>query len=132
MAQTKQFDMVRIDKWLWASRFFKTRSLAKKQVEQGKIKISGQKCKPSRNVQIGDLISIKKNDVTWEVEVLGLADKRGSATIAQTLYQETNESKHQRESQSLLKKMEYHSTPRPDKRPTKKQRRDIKSLKDKS
>ena len=69
--------MVRIDKWLWASRFFKTRSLAKKHVEQGKIKIAGQKCKPSRNVHIGDLITIKKNDTLWEVEVTGLADKRG-------------------------------------------------------
>ncbi|MCX7553450.1 S4 domain-containing protein [Marinicella sp. S1101] len=123
--------MVRIDKWLWAARFFKTRSLAKKQVEQGKIKIAAQKIKPSRNVQIGDFISIKKNDVLWEVEVLGLAEKRGSATIAQQLYQETDESIKNREAKTLLKKMEYHSTPKPDGRPTKKQRRDIKSLKNK-
>ena len=121
--------MVRIDKWLWASRFFKTRSLAKKHVEQGKIKIAGQKCKPSRNVHIGDLITIKKNDTLWEVEVTGLADKRGSATIAQTLYKETEESIDARESQTLLKKAEYHSSPKPDKRPTKKQRRDIKIFK---
>lgn len=124
--------MVRIDKWLWSARFFKTRSLAKKQVEQGKIKIASQKVKPSRNVQVGDFISIKKNDVLWEVEVLGLAEKRGSATIAQQLYQETEESIKNREAQSLLKKMEYHSTPKPDGRPTKKQRRDIKSLKNKT
>ncbi|WP_223788465.1 RNA-binding S4 domain-containing protein [Marinicella meishanensis] len=122
--------MIRIDKWLWAARFFKTRSLAKKQVEQGKIKLDGQKCKPSRTVQIGDLLRIRKNDVVWEVEVTGLSDRRGSATIAQTLYQETPASRQQRESQALLRKMEYHSTPRPDKRPSKKQRRDIKSLKD--
>ncbi len=124
--------MTRIDKWLWAARFFKTRSLAKKQVEQGKIKVGGQKCKPSRTVQVGDIVSIKKNDVLWTVEVTGLAEKRGSATIARTLYQETDESIKQRESHTLIKKMEYHSTPRPDKRPTKKQRRDIKSLKNKS
>ncbi len=124
--------MTRIDKWLWAARFFKTRSLAKKQVEQGKIKVGGQKCKPSRTVQMGDIVSIKKNDVLWTVEVTGLAEKRGSATIARTLYQETDESIKQRESHTLIKKMEYHSTPRPDKRPTKKQRRDIKSLKNKS
>ena len=121
--------MVRIDKWLWAARFFKTRSLAKKSVEQGKIKVSGQKCKPSRNVQLGDRVSIKKSDLVWEVEVTGLADKRGSAAIAQTLYEETQESINRRESQTLLKKAEYHSTPKPDKRPTKKQRRDIKSFK---
>lgn len=121
--------MVRIDKWLWAARFFKTRSLAKKNVEQGKIKVGGQKCKPSRNVQIGDLCTIKKSDQTWEVEVTGLAEKRGSASIAQTLYSETEESIKARESQILLKKAEYHSTPKPDKRPTKKQRRDIKTFK---
>ncbi|MCB1582856.1 MAG: S4 domain-containing protein [Marinicella sp.] len=121
--------MVRIDKWLWAARFFKTRSLAKKMVEQGKIKIDGQKCKPSRNIDIGNQISIKKNDLTWVVDVLQIADKRGSATIAQTLYAETEESIKQRESSTLLKKMEFHSTPKPEKRPTKKQRRDIKNFK---
>ena len=121
--------MVRIDKWLWAARFFKTRSLAKKNVEQGKIKVSGQKCKPSRNVQLGDVVTIKKGDLLWHVNVTGVAEKRGSATIAQTLYEETAESIKQRESQTLLKKAEYHSTPKPDKRPTKKQRRDIKSFK---
>ncbi len=124
--------MVRIDKWLWAARFFKTRSLAKKNVEQGKIKVAGQKCKPSRNVQVGDHVTIKKSDLIWDVEVTGLADKRGSATIAQTLYQETEESVNRRESQTLLKKAEYHSTPKPDKRPTKKQRRDIKVFKNKT
>ena len=81
--------MVRIDKWLWAARFFKTRTLAKKMVEQGKIKVDGQKCKPSRNIAIGNHISIKKNDQLWEVKVLQMAEKRGSATIAQTLYEET-------------------------------------------
>ncbi len=122
-------NMVRIDKWLWAARFFKTRSLAKKMVEQGKIKVEGQKCKPSRNVAIGNQISIKRNEQTWDVTVLGLADKRGSATIAQTLYEESEESIKNRESAILLSKMEYHSTPKPDKRPTKKQRRDIKNFK---
>lgn len=124
-------DSIRIDKWIWAARFFKTRSLAKKQVEQGKIKIDGQKIKPSRNVQVGDTVSIKKSDVIWEVEVLGLAEKRGSATVAQKLYKETESSIQNREAKTLLKKMEYHSTPKPDGRPTKKQRRDIKSLKNK-
>ncbi len=123
--------MIRIDKWLWAARFFKTRSLAKKQVEQGKIKIEGQKVKPSRHVQIGDLLTIKKNDLLWEVKVMGIAEKRGSATIAQQLYQETDESIQNREAKTLLKKMEYHSTPKPHGRPTKKQRRDIRSLKNK-
>ena len=120
---------VRVDKWLWAARFFKTRSLAKKMVEQGKIKVDGQKCKPSRTVSIGNQVSIKKNDLIWVVDVLELAEKRGSATIAQTLYAETEESIKQREAAALLKKMEFHSAPKPDKRPTKKQRRDIKNFK---
>jgi len=77
--------MIRIDKWLWAARFFKTRSLAKKHVEQGKIKVDGQKCKPSRTIQAGDVIQIRKNDLRWEVTVTGLAEKRGSATIAHTM-----------------------------------------------
>lgn len=122
----------RIDKWLWAARFFKTRTLAKKHVEQGKIKIDGQKCKPSRSVDLGQLIQIKKNDLLWEVKVLQLADKRGSATIARTLYEETEASIKQREAQVTLSKMTYHSAPKPDKRPTKKQRRDIKSFRSKA
>lgn len=121
--------MVRIDKWLWAARFFKTRSLAKKMVEQGKIKVEGQKCKPSRNIAVGNQITIKKNDLIWVVNVLELAEKRGSATVARTLYEETEESIKQREATALLKKMEFHSAPKPDKRPTKKQRRDIKNFK---
>jgi ribosome-associated heat shock protein Hsp15 len=122
--------MVRIDKWLWAARFFKTRSLAKKAVEQGKVKVDGQKCKPSRNLEVGNLLSIQKNEVTWVVQVLELSARRGPAKVAQTLYQETAESIKQRESAALLRKMEFHSAPKPDKRPTKKQRRDIKKFKD--
>jgi ribosome-associated heat shock protein Hsp15 len=121
--------MTRIDKWLWAARFFKTRTLAKKMVEQGKIKVDGQKCKPSRNIDIGQLISIKKEDLLWDVMVLQLAEKRVSAALAQSFYEETEESIKRRESQLLLNKAEYHSTPKPDKRPTKKQRRDIKNFK---
>jgi ribosome-associated heat shock protein Hsp15 len=124
--------MVRIDKWLWAARFFKTRSLAKKMVEQGKIKIEGQKCKPSRNIAVGNQIAIKKNDLIWVVNVLELAEKRGSATVAQSLYEETEDSIQQREATLLLKKMEFHSAPKPVKRPTKKQRRDIKNFKSRS
>ena len=121
--------MTRIDKWLWAARFFKTRTLAKKMVEQGKIKVDGHKCKPSRNIDIGQLISIKKDDLLWDVLVIQLAEKRVSAALAQTFYEETEESVKRRESQLLLNKAEYHSTPKPDKRPTKKQRRDIKNFK---
>jgi ribosome-associated heat shock protein Hsp15 len=121
--------MVRIDKWLWAARFCKTRSLAKKMVEQGKVKVDGQKCKPSRNLEVGNRLSIQKNETSWVIDVLELSDRRGPAKVAQTLYEETPESIKQRESQALLRKMEYQTTPKPDKRPTKKQRRDIRQFK---
>ncbi|MFC3193408.1 RNA-binding S4 domain-containing protein [Marinicella sediminis] len=120
--------MIRIDKWLWAARFFKTRSLAKKMVEQGKVKIGGQKCKPSRNLEVGDQLTIQKSETTWIIDVVELSERRGPAKVAQTLYQETAESVKQRESATLLRKMEFQSTPRPEKRPTKKQRRDIKKF----
>ncbi|MCX7544864.1 RNA-binding S4 domain-containing protein [Marinicella gelatinilytica] len=123
--------MVRIDKWLWAARFFKTRSLAKKNVEQGKIKVNGQRCKPARTVDIGDQISIKKSQAKWVVDVLELSEQRGPAKVAQTLYQETAASQKEREDQQLLNKLEYHSTPKPDGRPSKKDRREIQKFKKK-
>lgn len=123
--------MVRIDKWLWAARFFKTRSLAKKNVEQGKIKVNGQRCKPARTIDIGDQISIKKSQAKWVVDVLELSEQRGPAKVAQTLYQETAASQKEREDQQLLNKLEYHSTPKPDGRPSKKDRREIQKFKKK-
>ncbi|MCF6300111.1 MAG: hypothetical protein L3J52_03175 [Proteobacteria bacterium] len=119
----------RIDKWLWAARFFKTRSLAKKHIEQGKIKINGQKCKASRNVEETDTITIRKQDLYWEVSVLMVSGKRGSAKIAQLMYQETAESLAKRTDLLALKKATFQSSPKSEKRPTKKQRRDIKQFK---
>lgn len=121
--------MVRIDKWLWAARFYKTRSLAKKHVEQGKVRINGQKCKPSRDVKVDDVLIIQKLDLRWEVKVLELAEKRVGAKLAVNLYQETEDSIKQREAMSDMKKFTFHSTPKPEGRPTKKQRRDLKNLK---
>src|SRR5690606_7254823 len=123
--------MVSIDKWLWAARFFKTLSLAKKQVEQGKIKVNGQRCKPARTIDIGDLVSIKKQQSKWVVEVLVLSENRGPASVAQTLYQETAESVKEREAKQLLSKLEYQTTPQTDGRPNKKQRRAIQNIKGK-
>ncbi len=123
--------MVRIDKWLWAARFYKTRSLAKKEVENGKIKVNDQRCKPARTIEIGDLISIKKKDLLWVVEVLILSENRGPAKVAQTLYQETEDSVKEREAKQLLSKLEYQSTPQTDGRPSKHQRRALQNLKGK-
>ena len=82
-------DTVRIDKWLWAARFFKTRSLATAAVDNGKVRANEERVKPSRNLKTGDVLQIDNGSTRWEVTVLALSDVRGSATMAQTLYAET-------------------------------------------
>ena len=80
---------VRLDKWLWAARFFKTRSLASEAVDTGKVKVGGERVKPGRSVRVGDELAIDNGAETWEVAVLGLSDKRGAAPVARLLYAET-------------------------------------------
>ena len=87
-----QLERVRIDKWLWAARFYKTRQLAIKAVKNSQISLNGQAIKPAASVKVHDKVIVKKGPYQIEVEVLGLLEKRVSATIAQTLYQETQES----------------------------------------
>ena len=87
---------VRIDKWLWAARFFKTRSLASHACELGRIASNGQRAKASREVRIGDLLEVKTDGGDFQIEVLQLSDTRGSATVAQTLYRETEVSREAR------------------------------------
>jgi ribosome-associated heat shock protein Hsp15 len=87
---------VRIDKWLWAARFFKTRSLATRACELGRIEANRQPCKASREVRIGDLLRVKNEQGNFEVEVLALSEIRGPAAIAQTLYRETDQSRDAR------------------------------------
>jgi ribosome-associated heat shock protein Hsp15 len=87
---------VRIDKWLWAARFYKTRSLAARACDLGRITSNGQKAKASREVRIGDIVGVKNDAGEFQVEVLLLADKRGSAAVAQTLYLETETSREWR------------------------------------
>lgn len=88
---------VRIDKWLWAARFFKTRTLATEAVAGGRVHLEGARIKPSRDVQVGDRLEITAGDATLTVIVQALADRRGSATVAATLYDETAESREKRE-----------------------------------
>lgn len=116
---------VRIDKWLWSARFFKTRAIAKKHIESGKVTINGQKVKPSRSVQIQDQLIIKKGELVWEVEVLQLIDKRVSAKLAANTYMEQQESIDNRNNTMQQNKMLYSSAPRPAKHPNKKDRRDL-------
>ncbi|KND54774.1 Ribosome-associated heat shock protein implicated in the recycling of the 50S subunit [Candidatus Paraburkholderia kirkii] len=80
---------LRINKWLWAARFFKTRSLASDAVEKGRVKIGGANVKPSKDVRVGDIVEIDIERLVWQVEVLGVCDVRSPATVAQTLYVET-------------------------------------------
>ncbi|MCF6288667.1 MAG: hypothetical protein L3J53_05445 [Proteobacteria bacterium] len=116
---------VRIDKWLWSTRFYKTRSLAKKHIESGKVKVAGQKVKPARAVNIGDNLIIKKAEFTWNVEVLRVIDKRVGAKIAVDCYEETPQSIKAREDIITQSKMTFSSTPRPAKHPDKKSRREL-------
>lgn len=111
---------VRIDKWLWAARFFKTRSLAAKACELHRIESNGQPAKPSRDVRIGDTLKIANDGGIFTVEVLLLSEVRGSASIAQTLYRETEASREQRMKAAAERKAmrEFEQLPagRPDKR----------------
>ena len=98
-------DKVRIDKWLWAARFFKTRSLATEAVAGGRVHMDGQRVKPAKEVRVGDRLEITIGEAIFAVEVLGLADKRGPASQAQGLYEESAESRARRERQRELRRM---------------------------
>lgn len=89
---SKTVEAVRIDKWLWAARFFKTRTLASDAVDNGKVRLNDERTKPAHNLKIGDILAIDNGASVWEVTVLLLSDTRSSAAIAQTLYRETEQS----------------------------------------
>jgi ribosome-associated heat shock protein Hsp15 len=114
---------VRIDKWLWAARFFKTRSLATDAVDSGKVRLNGDRVKPARGAKIGDTLQIDNGSTEWEVVVQDTADKRGSAAIAQTLYAETEKSIAKR--QQLAEQRRFFREPSSSLkgRPTKRDRR---------
>ena len=111
-------DTVRIDKWLWAARFFKTRSLAQQAVRGGHVEINGHACKPARTVAVGDRLRITRGEVVFEVTVEGLADRRGPASRAQALYAESEESTKRRAQRAEEKRLSRQTAPsgRPDKR----------------
>jgi len=116
---------VRIDKWLWAARFFKTRGLATEMVNGGHIQLNGDRVKASKNVQPGDELRIQRSQEIFTITITALAEKRGSASIAQSLYQESPQSLAAREEQQQLRKLHAASAPAPAKRPDKKARRQI-------
>jgi ribosome-associated heat shock protein Hsp15 len=91
-SQSQPMDKIRIDKWLWAARFYKTRSLATDEINKGRIEVNQQTAKPSREVKTGDTVAIRREGLVRTVTVMGLSDVRGSAPVAQTLYADTPES----------------------------------------
>ncbi len=120
---------VRIDKWLWAARFYKMRSLATEACKGGHILINGVRAKASKVVSLHDEIQIQKEKESFTVIVTGLADKRGSAKVAQGLYDETPESLKFRAECNEQQKFQTYFAPSPDKRPDKRDRRKLKQLK---
>ena len=116
---------VRIDKWLWAARFFKTRSLATDAVTGGKIKLNGAPTKPARDVKPGDRLDIFNGDTRWEVVVLALSEKRGPASEARLLYEETPESMAAREAEQVRRRLAVEPAADLHGRPTKRDRRQM-------
>lgn len=114
---------VRIDKWLWAARFFKTRALAARACELGRIQSNGQPAKPARDVRIGDMLKITNDGGDFQVEVLALSEIRGPALVAQTLYRETEASRELRLKAAEERKLTRQFEPSPQGRPSKRDRR---------
>ncbi|MDX1803454.1 MAG: S4 domain-containing protein [Alcanivorax sp.] len=122
-------ESVRIDSWLWAARFFKTRTLAKTAIEGGKVHLDGSRTKPSKAVQPGQTVTITKGTEHFEVVVEALSSKRGPAKVAQALYQETPASQARRAQSSEQRRLARAAAAAPDHRPSKKERRDIQRFK---
>ena len=113
---------MRLDKWLWAARFFKTRTLAVEAIDGGRVSLNGERAKPAKELKVGDAVSIRRPPFEFAVTVKALSDKRGSATVAAALFTETEESRARRA--VLAAEMKSLPQPRFKGRPTKKTRRD--------
>lgn len=121
-------DKLRIDKWLWAARFFKTRALAVDALENGRVLVDGVRVKPAKTIGIGEQLEIRMGQAIFEIEVLGLSDKRGPAPVAQQLYRESEVSRERRAAMAAQLKLqpEFFTTRG---RPTKRDRRQIEKFK---
>lgn len=121
-------ERLRVDKWLWAARFYKTRSIAKAAIEGGKVHLDGQRVKVSREITIGEHLTVKQGWDEKEVVVKGLSDQRGPAPIAQTLYEETAASVVRREREAQARKAAGGATARPTQKPGKHERKALEKL----
>jgi ribosome-associated heat shock protein Hsp15 len=128
MAIDEQSDSHRLDKWLWHTRFFKTRSLATAAISGGKVHLNGERIKPAHRVRVGDHISLSLQGIVGEFEVLGLPVRRGPAAEAQTHYGETAASAERRARFREQQRLANISRPRPDARPDKRERRQLAKL----
>ena len=121
-------DAVRIDKWLWAARFYKTRGLATDAVLGGHVQLNGARVKPAKEIRVGDRVLVRIGALAWDVEVLGLSDKRGPASVARTLYEESEESRVARETFVQQKRLAQPLGADLGARPTKQDRRRLDAL----
>ncbi|MDE1185630.1 MAG: ribosome-associated heat shock protein Hsp15 [Pantoea sp.] len=125
----KDSEGVRLDKWLWAARFYKTRAIAREMIEGGKVHYNGQRSKPSKLVELEAELTLRQGNDERTVIITAISDQRRPATEAQALYAETAASIEKREKLALARKMNALSMPHPDRRPDKKERRDLMKFK---
>jgi ribosome-associated heat shock protein Hsp15 len=121
-------DKCRLDKWLWAARFFKTRSIASDAVDSGKVRVDGDRAKPAKEIKIGMLVSIRSKEFEIEVDVTGLSNIRRGAPEAALLYAETEQSKTKRENAKITREADHAIRERGAGRPTKRQQREIRKF----
>ncbi|WP_279084941.1 ribosome-associated heat shock protein Hsp15 [Gilliamella apis] len=117
--------LVRLDKWLWAARFYKTRSIARDMIDGGKVHYNGQRAKPSKIVEVGAILTLRQGNEQKTIRVLAISDQRRPAREAECLYQETLESITKRENIAEARKLNAFTMPHPDRRPDKKERRTL-------
>ncbi|HBI10310.1 MAG TPA: ribosome-associated heat shock protein Hsp15 [Franconibacter pulveris] len=125
----KTAEGVRLDKWLWAARFYKTRALAREMIEGGKVHYNGQRAKPSKIIELNAVLMLRQGNDERTVVVKAITDQRRPAAEAVQLYEETAESIEKREKLALARKLNALSMPHPDRRPDKKERRDLMKFK---
>ena len=121
---------VRVDRWLWAARLFKTRSLAKQAIDGGKVRLNGVRAKPSKQLKAGDALSVTRGELRTDLKVLGLSEKRLSAPLAQALYEETPESMARREAEIQRRIDRKNQRMGPERRPDKRGRRQLRRFKE--
>ncbi len=122
-------DAVRIDKWLWAARFFKTRRLATDAINGGKVEVNGVRAKPAKVVRVGDRVQLRKDALDYELTVEALSDRRGPASVARTLYTETEPSRARREQVQAQLRAQAAAFPQPKRRPDKHDRKRLAGFK---